>query len=100
MKNNRRNRKAKYIKTKNRLRTGGVFNFVCKVSSQLKEDPDSLNAVIHDHIAFQSDLINKQYKIPVQCVHMNFGQIDDDFIRNIFRCRLAFRSKLYTAIRA
>jgi len=80
MKNNRKNRKLKFIRVKNNLRFGKI-KFYCteKASNQLNEDENYFERLVS--IAKKS--LQKHYKLSLRNVLVQSDIIDDDFAKDI-----------------
>jgi len=80
MKNNRKNRKLKFIREKNDLRLGRTtFAAHCKISNLTTD----LYTHLNDLVILAKKQLFKKYKLSLPNTVISNGICDDDFIRNV-----------------
>ena len=95
MKNNRKNRKLNFIRTKNQLRSG-KNKFYCteKVSNLLKEELTQTESYWEKLINTAKKSLLKIYKLELRNVEIITGTDGDDFIKNLHTNRVCLFNQL------
>lgn len=89
MKNNRHNRKLKFIRTKNHVRKGGILKAAQRVTDELLTEsyPDLLNL----NAKQEAIRLSKRYKNKMDCVGLIIGTQDDDFYYKTKHILMSFK---------
>jgi hypothetical protein len=87
-KNNRKNRKLSFIRTKNRIRSGGIIYSSMKVSDEaLSELPEFIGSESHT----ASIKLSKLYKLNIDPVRYNIKLDGLDFVRHMKTVLISFK---------
>lgn len=92
MKNNNKNRKLKYIREKNQIRSGIMRVGVSyKISALAMEDIDLQKKIFDEEIKLNTEKLSRKYRLPMICCKSKVGQHSDDFVNDLYTCALYFK---------
>ena len=93
MKNNRKNRKLKFIREKNKLRLGfDKFKAFVKVPENVSDI--IIKYAIEDLVCFAKRYLFKKHKLSLNIIEIQTGQDNEDFIRNLKTIVATLRNKI------
>jgi len=85
MKNNRKNRKLRYIRAKNSYLRGRVIKCVKKISNEFLRDTEisQLTDIIQNIVDMEGKKIGKVYKYNPNEATITMSHIDDDYTKDL-----------------